>query len=374
MARSAPPSPQPSPSPAFRPLREPASRIPAQMRALVKPGPAAGLALHTVPVPTPGPGEILVRVEAGGICGTDLHIYGWNPWAASRVQPPRIIGHEFCGAIAAIGPEVRGVAVGDFIAGESHVACGRCHACRRGDRHICERLEVLGVDRDGAFADYLVMPAGNAWRLDRNEIPLQVAAVMDPLGNAVHCALAPGNGADLAGRTVAIIGCGPIGLMALGVARLVGASFVAASDPIPERRALARSMGADLVLDGTDVPARIRAIREEGVDVVLEMSGHPAGIRDGLRALRHGGWMSQLGLPARPVEIDLANEVIFPMAHVQGIFGRRIWETWEQATGLLRRGLDITPVITHVLALERFEEAFALLRSGSAGKVVLTLT
>ncbi len=374
MARPAPLPTQPSPAPTVRPLHKRVTAIPAQMRALVKSGPGPGLVLHTVPVPAPGADEILVRVEAGGICGTDLHIYGWNAWAASRIHPPRIIGHEFCGTIAAVGPEVSGVAVGDFIAGESHIACEDCRSCRRGDRHICERLEVLGVDRDGAFADYLVMPARNAWRLERRAIPLAVAAVMDPLGNAVHAAFGAGGGASLAGRTVAIIGCGPIGLMAIGVARLAGASFVAASDPVAGRRALAARMGADLVLDGADVPARIRAATAPGVDVVLEMSGHPAGIGDALRSLRHGGWMSQLGLPARPVEIDLANDVIFPMAQIQGVFGRRIWETWEQATALLRRGLDITPVITHVLPLERFEEAFVLLRSGAAGKVVLTLS
>ncbi len=356
--------------------------IPAQMRALVKPGPGPGLVLETVPVPTPGVGEVLVQIEAGGICGTDLHIYGWNAWAASRLHPPRIIGHEFCGTVVALGPEAKGVAVGDFIAGESHIACGRCQACRRGARHICERLEVLGVDRDGAFADYLAMPAPNAWLLDRREIPPRVAAVMDPLGNATHAAFDSATersshssgGGSLAGQTVAIIGCGPIGLMAIGVARLAGAAFVAASDPMAERRALAERMGADLVLAGIDVPARVRAATSgEGVDVVLEMSGHPAGIRDGLRSLRNGGSVAQLGLPARPVEMDLAADVIFPMARVHGIFGRRIWQTWEQATALLRRGLDITPVITHVLPLDRFEEAFALLHSGSAGKVVLTL-
>jgi threonine 3-dehydrogenase len=315
-----------------------------------------------------------VRIEAGGICGTDLHIYGWNAWAASRIHPPRVIGHEFCGTVAALGPDAEGAAVGDFIAGESHIACERCRSCRRGERHICERLEVLGVDRDGAFADYLVMPARNAWRLDRAEIPRTVAAVMDPLGNAVHASFASAGERSLAGQTVTIIGCGPIGLMAIGVARLAGAAFIAASDPMPERRALAEEMGADLVLAGMDVPARVRgATGGEGVDVVLEMSGHPGGIRDGLRSLRNGGWMAQLGLPARPVEIDLGFDVIFPMTHIHGIFGRRIWETWRQMTALLRRGLDITPVITHVLPLERFEEAFVLLHSGAAGKVVLTL-
>lgn len=352
-----------------------AAMLPAQMRALVKPGSGPGLALQMVPVPSPGPGEVLVAVEAGGICGTDLHIYGWDAWAASRIRPPRIIGHEFCGTVAAAGSEVSGVAVGDFIAGESHIACEACRSCRRGERHICERLAVLGVDLDGAFADYVVMPARNAWRLSRSEIARPVAAVMDPLGNAVHAALAAGDGGSLSGRTVLVVGCGPIGLMAIGVSRLAGASFVAASDPLPERRALAERMRADLVLDAaSDLPARIReATGGEGVDVVLEMSGHPAGVRQGLQSLRHGGWMSQLGLPSRPVEIDLPNDLIYPMVRLQGIYGRRIWQTWEQVTALLRRGLDVTPVITHVLALEEFDDAFALLRTGTAGKVILTV-
>jgi threonine 3-dehydrogenase len=353
-------------------LDEPRRSLPAQMRALVKHAPGPGLTLQTVPVPLLGAGEILVRVEAGGICGTDLHIYTWDEWAASRIHPPRIIGHEFCGTVAATAPDVTRVHVGDFIAGESHVACGVCQDCRGGREHICERLEILGVDRNGAFADYVAMPARNAWRLGRGSVPVEVAAVMDPLGNAVHTALAT----DLVGKSVAVIGCGPIGLMAIPVAQLAGAAFVGASDVRAERRTLARRVGADLVLDPAkdDVPGRLREATEGvGVDVVLEMSGSPAGIRDGLRALRSGGWMSQLGLPSRPVEIDLANEVIFKMAHIQGIFGRRIWQTWEQATALLGRGLDITPIITHRLPLEAFEEAFALLRSGSAGKVILSL-
>lgn len=346
--------------------------IPTAMRALLKRSPGPGLTLATVPVPAVRAGEILVRVAAGGICGTDLHIYTWNEWAASRIKAPRIIGHEFCGTVVACAPDVTGVGVGDFIAGEGHVACGECAPCRRGDLHICARLEIIGIDRDGAFAEYVVMPARNAWHLRREVVPLEVAAIMDPLGNAVHTALA----ADPAGRTVAVIGCGPIGLMAIAVLRLSGAAFVAASDVRPERRALAAHLGADLILEPgrEDVPTRLQAATGgQGVDIVLEMSGQPAGIHDALRGVRAGGWVSLLGLPSRPVELDLTNEIIFKMVHVQGVFGRRIWQTWERATTLLRRGLNIRPIITHRLSLEDYEEAFALLRSGAAGKVIFLL-
>jgi len=346
--------------------------LPTNMRALVKEAPGPGLALRTVPVPPVGPGEVLVRVAAGGICGTDLHIYTWDAWAAGRLRPPVIVGHEFCGTVVATGEGVTTPAVGDFIAGESHLACGACRECRGGREHICERLQVLGVDRDGAFAEYVALPARNAWRLDPQRVPVEVAAVMDPLGNAVHSALA----ADPVGRAVAVIGCGPIGLMAIAVLRLAGAALVAASDVRPERRALARQLGADLVLDpaADDVPARLRAATGgHGVDIVLEMSGHPAGLRDGLRGLRPGGFVALLGLPAGPVEVDLAGDVIAKAARLQGIYGRRIWETWEQATALLSRGLEIRPVITHRLPLARFAEAFALLAEGRAGKVILTV-
>jgi len=356
-------------APQRAPGRERAPQLPTRMRALVKTAAAPGLVLQTVPVPQVRAGEILVRVQAGGICGTDLHIFRWNAWAASRVRPPRVIGHEFAGTVVAAAPDVTGVAVGDFVAGEGHVACGVCPACRRGDPHVCERLEIIGIDRGGAFADYVAMPARNAWHLRRESVPLEVAAVMDPLGNAVHTALAK----DPAGQRVVVIGCGPIGLMAIAVLRLSGAAFVAASDIRPERRALAVQVGAGLVLDpGTeDVPAALRAATGgEGVDIALEMSGHPGGMHDALRAVRTGGWVSLLGLPAGPVELDLTNEIIFRMVHVQGIFGRRLWQTWEQATALLRRGLDITPIITHRLPLEAFADAFALLEAGAAGKVV----
>lgn len=341
------------------------------MKALLKPDAGPGLELADMPVPAVGPGEVLVKVFAGGICGTDLHIFTWDDWARSRITPPRIIGHEFCGTVVGVAPDVSTVAVGDFIAGEGHVACGICHSCRTGSSHICERLQVIGVDRDGAFAEFVAMPASNAWKLDAS-IPRDVAAIMDPLGNAVHAALE----VSLVARSVAVIGCGPIGLMAIPVCHMAGAVFVAASDISDSRLELARRIGADLVLNARtqDVPARIRdATGGQGVDVVLEMSGNEQGLRDGLRALRNGGWVSLLGLPSRDVQLDLADGVIFKEAHVVGIFGRRMWRTWEQATALLRNGLDVTPVITHRFPLEQFEEAFALLQSGTAGKVILYL-
>lgn len=341
------------------------------MRALVKADAGPGLNLIEVPLPPVRPGHIRVKVFAGGICGTDLHIYTWDEWARSRIQPPRIIGHEFCGTVVDISPDVHQVAVGDFIAGEGHLACGTCPSCRRGHAHVCERLQIIGVDRDGAFADYVVMPAANAWRLAPS-ISRDVAAIMDPLGNAVHAALET----SLAAKAVAVIGCGPIGLMAIPICHMAGAAFVGATDVHDYRLSLARRMGADLVLDARreDVAARLRdASGGGGVDVVLEMSGNARGLSDGLQALRNGGWVSLLGLPPTKVELDLANGVIFKEAHLAGIFGRKLWQTWEEATRLLAMGLDITPVITHRLPLERYEEAFALLQSGEAGKVILYL-
>jgi threonine 3-dehydrogenase len=338
------------------------------MRAVVKSDAGPGLDLVTLPVPRPGPGEVLVQVWAAGICGTDLHIAAWDAWARSRVVPPRVIGHEFCGTVVEVAGDVEDVAVGDFISGEGHIACGRCPPCRAGARHICERLQVVGIDRDGAFAEYVTLPAHNAWKVDP-AVPRDVAAIMDPLGNAVHAALE----APLTARRVAVVGCGPIGLMAIAICRLAGAAFVAASDVSDARLALARRMGADLVVDARtdDLAARIRAAGGDGVDVVLEMSGAEAGLADGLRALRPGGWVSLLGLPDQPVRVDLAGGVIFKGARLAGIFGRKIWQTWEQATALLRAGLDVTPVITHRFPLDRFREAFDLLRAGAAGKVLL---
>lgn len=330
-----------------------------------------GCEIVDMPIPTPGPGHVVVRVAAAGICGTDLHIYKWDPWAQSRIRPPRVMGHEFCGTVVATGDGVIAVKAGDRVAGECHIACGRCAFCLGGQPHICQRLEIVGIDCDGAFADYVVLPAGNAWQLDP-AIQFDVAAIMDPLGNAVHTAMAT----ELAGRAVLVTGCGPIGLMAIPVCKMAGARLVIASDVTENRLALARRMGADLVLDAREGGIAER-VRERtggcGADAVLEMSGHPSGIRDALQAVRGGGWVGLLGLPGAPVELDLVNLVIFKEVRLQGIFGRLMWQTWEQMSAMLLQGLDIRPVITHRLPLERFDEAFERLASGGAGKVILTI-
>lgn len=341
------------------------------MRALVKTKPGPGCELVDLPVPTPGSGQVLIRVAAAGICGTDLHIYKWDPWAQSRIRPPRVIGHEFCGTVEVTGEGVDTLRAGDRVVGECHVACGCCALCLDGQPHICQRLEIIGIDRDGAFADYVVVPAGNAWQLDPG-IPFEVAAIMDPLGNAVHTAMAT----DLAGRAVLVTGCGPIGLMAISVCKMLGAGPVFASDLAEGRLALAHKMGADVVLDARNggVAERVReSTGGSGADAVLEMSGHPSGIRDALQAVRGGGWVGLLGLPGAPVELDLVNLVIFKEARLQGIFGRLMWQTWEQMSTMLRRGLDIRPIITDRLPLERFEDAFERLESGGAGKVIFTI-
>jgi threonine 3-dehydrogenase len=341
------------------------------MRALVKPAAGPGLEIRTVPVPVPGYGEVLVRVRAGGICGTDLHIDGWDPWAASRVRPPRVIGHEFCGTVVGMGPGVRDVSEGDFISGESHVSCGRCHLCRRGEAHICEALQIIGVDRDGAFAEYVTMPAQNAWKMPPG-IPVDVAAVMDPLGNAVHTVLST----EMSARSAVIMGCGPIGLCAILIARRSGAYPIVAVDVHPYRLRLAKRMGPDRVLNGRsdDVPSVVRGLTDgSGADVLLEFSGSADGLRTGLAALRNGGFAALLGLPGRPIELDLTNQIIFKGIRLQGIFGRRLWETWYDATALLAAGLDIRPVITHRFPMTRFADAFALMREGKCGKVILTV-
>ncbi len=341
------------------------------MQALLKPAAGPGFDLRTVPVPRPGPQEVLVRVHAVGICGTDLHIDEWDAWAAAHVQPPRVIGHEFCGTIVEVGPEAHGIATGDFIAGECHVNCGRCHVCRRGNGHLCTRLQIIGVDRDGAFAEYVVLPARNAWPLSP-AIPREVAAIMDPFGNAVHTALAT----ELTSRSVVVMGCGPIGLCAILIAQRAGASPIVAVDVNPYRLGLAARLGADRVVDaGTeDVAGVVWALTDgEGADVLLEFSGSPEGFHAGLAALHNGGFAALLGLPHRPFEVDLANDIVFKGLHLQGIFGRRLWETWYQATALLAAGLDLRPVVTHRLPLARFREAFDLMRTGACGKVILAI-
>jgi threonine 3-dehydrogenase len=328
-----------------------------------------------VPVPRPGEGEVRVRVRATSICGTDLHIYEWNEWAEQRIAAiPMTFGHEVAGYVDDIGPEVHHLDLGAFVAAETHIACGTCSTCRTGRAHICENVRSLGVDTDGAFAEYVVLPAANAWVVGAGIDP-DVASIMEPFGNGVHAAFGTGGGEDIATNAVAVLGCGPIGLFAIGIARSLGAWKVIAVEPNDYRRAKAVEMGADLVIDPahTDpVTATLEATNGSGAEVVLEMSGNAVAIDQGTKMLARGGRMSLLGLSDGAVSLDLNDQVVFKEARLQGITGREMFRTWQQTTTLLSTGrVDVSPIITHRFELERFEEAFATTASGRSGKVIL---
>ncbi len=340
------------------------------MQALVKATAAPGMEMREVPVPRIGPTDVLIAVDTASVCGTDLHIYHWDEWAQNRIKPPYTPGHEFCGTIAAVGELVHGLAPGDFVSAEMHIACGHCLQCRTGQAHVCQFVKILGVDGDGAFADYVRIPAANVWKLSP-DIPREYGSLFDPFGNAVHTAL---SGA-IAAQTVAVTGCGPIGLFSIAIAKACGAARVFAIEPNANRRKLAQRMGADVLLDPSTESVDSRVHHEtqgNGVDVLLEMSGHPAAIRQGFGILRNGGRASLLGLPSSPFELDIANAIIFKGATVHGINGRKMYETWFQAEALMRDPrIDLTSVITHRLPLTKFDEAMKLLESGEASKILL---
>jgi len=340
----------------------------ATMKALRKMRPARGANLESVSVPALGPIEVLVRVRAASICGTDLHIYGWDRWSASRIKPPMTFGHEFCGVVERVGEEVVSVKPGEFVSAEMHLRDGHCRPCRMGQPHLCQNLRIIGIDLDGCFAEFVKIPVNNIWKIDA-AIPEHYAAIMDPLGNAVHTVLA----GAIAGQTVAVTGCGPIGLMAIAVAKASGCSTLFATEVNPHRRALAQKMGADEALDPTqgDVVKRVREATGGGVDVVLEMSGHPTAIQQGLQMLRNGGRASLLGLASEPVTLDLVADVIFKGATVQGIYGRKMFETWVQMTELLKSGrVNLEPLFAERMPLERFDDAFTLMQGGLPGKIL----
>jgi len=344
--------------------------MPATMKALRKTKAGKGLEMQAVPVPSIGPVDVLVRVKATSICGTDLHIYGWDRWSQGRIKPPVTLGHEFCGVVERVGEEVAAVNPGDFVSAEMHVNCGHCHQCRLGEAHICQNVRVIGIDQDGAFAEFVKIPATNIWRLDP-AIPEHYGAILDPLGNAVHTVLA----GEIAGRTALVTGCGPIGLMSIAVAKACGSSTVFATETNDHRRAMAKQMGADVVVNPADADA-VKKILEAtggtGVDVLLEMSGNATAIQQGFKALRAGGRASLLGIPTENVPLDLVNDVIFKGATVQGIYGRRMYQTWVQMTALLKAGrVNIDPLFGERVALEKFEEAFAKLQNGLAGKILM---
>jgi threonine 3-dehydrogenase len=342
----------------------------ATMKALRKMRAGRGLSMESAPVPAIGAADVLVRVKTASICGTDLHIYGWDRWSQGRIKPPVTLGHEFCGVVERVGEEVTAVRAGDFVSAEMHVNCGHCHQCRLGEAHICQNLRIIGIDQDGAFAEFVKIPASNIWKLDA-AIPEHYGAILDPLGNAVHTVLA----GPIAGQTVLVTGCGPIGLMSIAVAKACGSSTVFATETNENRRAMAQKMGADVVLNpaAEDAVARILAeTNGTGVDALLEMSGNPTAIQQGFKALRAGGRASLLGIPTENVPLDLVNDVIFKGATVQGIYGRRMYGTWVQMTALLKaRRLDLEPLFGERESLEEFENAFAKLQGGLAGKILL---
>ena len=342
------------------------------MKAIVKAAPGKGVSILDVPVPKTGPNDVLIRVMAAGICGTDAHIYNWDPWAQGRVKPPFVVGHEFVGEIVEVGTHVSGFSTGEIVSAEGHISCGHCILCKTGQAHICRDMLIIGVDRDGCFAEYIAMPATNLWRIPP-EVPIAWAAVHDPLGNAFHTVLT----ADIPGRTVMVLGCGPIGAMAVAIARASGASKVIATETNPLRRGIAQKMGAHLVLD----PSRedvLKAVADAtgglGVDVACEMSGHPDAIRQALRAVRNGGRVQLLGIPTKEVPLDLARDVIFKGITVYGVIGRLMYDTWRQMSECLKAGLiDLDPVITHKVGFDEFEKGIAAITSGEAGKVVLMM-
>ena len=341
------------------------------MLALVKTAPGPGLELREVPRPPVGINDVLVRVHKTGICGTDLHIESWDPWAAKTIVPPLVVGHEFVGEIVEVGSNVSDFAPGDLVSGEGHVVCGRCRHCLAGRRHLCAHTIGLGVGRDGAFAEYVALPMTNIWHHWAG-IDEEVAAIFDPFGNAVHTALA----FPVLGEDVLVSGAGPIGLMAAAVARHAGARYVVVSEPNPVRRAIAERMGATLAVD-----PRERDLREvatglgmvEGFDVALEMSGNATALRAAIGAMAHGGAIAILGIPTEEISIDV-NEIVFKMLTVRGIYGREMYETWYKMTVMLQSGLDITPAITHRFSFREHEAAFAAARSGDAGKVIMDWT
>ncbi|MGH9534161.1 MAG: L-threonine 3-dehydrogenase [Terriglobales bacterium] len=323
-----------------------------------------------MPVPELGSRDVLVRVRMASICGTDLHIYEWDDWSRHRLRPPLTFGHEFCGVVERVGSEVELVRPGDPVSAEMHIACGRCLQCRSGQAHVCRKLRILGVDDDGCFAEFVRIPESNLWKLDP-AVPAEYGAILDPLGNAVHTVLA----GEIAGRSVAVVGCGPIGLMGIAVARAAGAGTIFALELHEHRRALARQLGADAAVDPRQPRASEQIIAQTeggGADVVLEFSGHADGIRTAFALARPGGRVSLLGLPADPLELDLGNQLILKGLTVQGIHGRRMFETWYQMQTLLRGGrLKLDPLFTHRLPLTAFAHAMDQLRSGQAAKVLL---
>src|SRR5690349_16491141 len=338
------------------------------MKALVKREAGPGLWLEEVPVPQPGVNDVLIRVDRAGVCGTDLHIFKWDAWAQRTIPVPMVVGHEFVGEVVGVGPNVADFFPGEIVSGEGHVVCGRCRNCLAGRRHLCKDTQGIGVNRPGAFAEYIAVPMTNVWH-HRPGVDLDVAAIFDPFGNAVHTALS----FDVLGEDVLVTGAGPIGIMATAVARHAGARFVVVTDVNDYRLELARKMGATAALNvrnGDLSGVQKKLGMSEGFDVALEMSGNPSAFRSLIENMCHGGKIAMLGIPSEPMPIDW-NRVVFNMLTIKGVYGREMYETWYKMTVMLQSGLDIRPVITHRFHYTEFEKAFEVMMSGQSGKVIL---
>ena len=341
------------------------------MKALVKKEAAPGLWLMEIPEPEVGPNDVLIKIERTSICGTDVHIYKWDAWAQRTIPVPMQVGHEFVGRVAGMGANVRGYAVGDLVSGEGHIVCGHCRNCLAGRRHLCPNTKGVGVNRPGAFAEYLSIPVENVWHADPRIAP-EILSCFDPLGNAVHTALS----FDLLAEDVLITGAGPIGCMAAAIAKHAGAKHVVVTDVNPYRLALAQKLGADRVVNVAQekLPEVMKELGlKEGFDVSLEMSGSPAALQDILKYSINGGRVALLGIFPERVAIDW-DQVIFKCLHIKGIYGREMFDTWYKMTAMLLSGLDIAPVITHQFSYTDFKQGFETMISGQSGKIVLDWT
>ena len=338
------------------------------MRALVKAKAEKGIWMEQIPEPSYGPNDVMIRMKKTAICGTDMHIWHWDEWARRTIKVPMAVGHEYAGEIVALGSEVRGLAIGDRVSGEGHITCGHCRNCRAGRRHLCRNTVGVGVNRPGCFAEYMSLPASNVFKLPA-AISDEIASILDPFGNATHTALS----FNLVGEDVLITGAGPIGIMAVAIARFVGSRHVVITDVNPYRLELARKMGASRALDvrTETLDEAMQALQmEEGFDVGLEMSGVPSAFREMLRTMHHGGSVALLGLMPQDTGIHW-DEVIFKGLVLKGVYGREMFETWYKMSSMLQSGLDISDVITHRLPIEEFQFGFETMASGHSGKVIL---
>lgn len=341
-----------------------------EIRSVVKSTPGPGAMLEPWTQPKLGNHDVMVKVQAASICGTDLQIFEWSNWVQDRVKPPFVMGHEFAGKIVETGKEVADLREGDFVSGETHIYCGKCFQCRTGNAHICERMLLRGVDTDGCFTEFHTLNEQTAWRNDR-KLPIEAASAQEPLGNAVHVASA----AEIPGKTVAVFGCGPIGSCLIGLCKSYGAAKIFAVDVVDYRLKLAHEMGADILINGKTenvIKNILGTTDNRGVDVFFEMSGAKPSFEQGFRTLRPGGSAILFGLPSNKVDIDVENWIIFKDARVRGIFGRRIWDTWYKTAEVLKTGeVDLSKIITHRFNLEEFQKAFALMKSGQCGKIIM---